>query len=296
MGAVRALSDQHHAGVTDQVAEHVVGRDSAGGGDGHRGDEVRGPERCVGLGRAAGRCTQQLANLGVGDLGEIPKRFTDGQKRCRHRRAHHIVDDPGELAAGRFRCGRYRDDDFGWFGLAKRLDRRQHRRSGGQAVVDEDHRLAGDVERRAVTSVGGLAANQLAGLPFGDVARLLWSDLQSPQDVVIDDQTAAAGQCAEGELLVSRNAELPHDERVQWRFERQRHLVGDRQTAAGQAQDHDVRPAAVARQQRRQYAARLAAVFEHPSRMVAVNAPGHCRPPSVRSPPASIRPRSGRGG
>ena len=103
------------------------------------------------------------------------------------------VDQAGEFAARRLRRGGYRHDDLGGRHVAQRLDRREHAGAGGEPVVDQDHRSAGQLQRCAPAAIGRLATLQFAALPFGRLAQLLGRDTQSPHHVVVDDDPAAAG-------------------------------------------------------------------------------------------------------
>lgn len=94
------------------------------------------------------------------------------------------------------------------------IGRREHACAGGQTVIDDNDRLAGDIGGRALAAVGGLAPKQFPTLTFGDVAQLLRCDPQAPHDVVIDHDAAAAGQCTNGELVMPRGTKFAHDEGV----------------------------------------------------------------------------------
>ena len=155
--------------------------------------------------------------------------------------------------------------------IAQRLHRGEHARPGRQSVVDQDHRLAGDVERWPTVAVGGLTADQLAALALGDLLQLLRGDAQAAQHVVVDHDTATAGQRAHRELFVAGCTELADDERVQGSPQCGGHLPCDRNAAARQTQDDDVRLAAVRLQQAGQHLTRLAAVFEDPSRLLTAH-------------------------
>lgn len=165
-------------------------------------------------GRRSGRGGQEPADLLVGDLPEVPKRLTDGQERGRHGRAHNVVDEAGELPARGLRRRRHGNHDLRWLRIAQCLYRREHACAGGQTVIDDNDRLAGDIGGRALAAVGGLAPKQFPTLTFGDVAQLLRCDPQAPHDVVIDHDAAAAGQCTNGELVMPRGTKFAHDEGV----------------------------------------------------------------------------------
>lgn len=183
--------------------------------------------------------------------------------------ADGVVDHSGELPARRLRRGRNRDHDRLRVPFPQRLYRGEHARTGRQAVVDEDHRLAGHLQRRSATPVDGLAPDQFPPFTFGDVTQLLGCDAQRPQHVVVDDDMPTAGQRAHRELFVAGRAQLAHDERIQRDTERRRHLPGHGNPTAGQPQHHNVLATPVGAEQFGQDPARFAAVTEHPAGRVA---------------------------
>src|ERR1700730_6682059 len=77
------------------------------------------------LGAGTGCCrrgSQELANLVVGGLAEVPVRLPDGEERGGGRRAHDFVHLGFELPARGLRRGRHGHDDPSWNAPAKRLD------------------------------------------------------------------------------------------------------------------------------------------------------------------------------
>ena len=214
------------------------------------------------MAETGGRSSEEFADFLVADLTEVPKGLPDGEKRGGHRRAYDVVDDACELPAGRFRSRRHRDHDFGWVGLPQRLYGREHAGPGRESVVDQDHRLAGQVEGRATATVGRLAPEQLAPFTFGDIAQLLWGDSQCAKYIVVDNHASVTCQCTHRELFVSGRTELAHDERVQRSAEGRGHLPCDGYSAAGQTQNYDVLTSPVCTQQIGQYAACLTSVTE----------------------------------
>ena len=284
------LADQHHPGITDQIRQYVAGRHPARGVDGDPADEFGRTLTFDGRCGTGGRCGEKFAHLVIGDLGEIPERLTHRQKGGRHGCAHDVLDDPGELAAGGFRGGGYGHDDLGGQRLPQRLHRGQHRGPGGQAVVDQDHRLAGNLQWRTALPVGGLTPGQFVGFPVGDLAQLLRRDPQTPHHVVVDDHPPATGQRPHCELLVPGRSEFADDERIQWCAQGAGHLEGDRQAAPGQAEHHHPRLVPVGAQHPGQDPAGLPAVAEHPSRVLSMNAAGSRHDASPDRCPSTIRP------
>ena len=89
---------------------------------------------------------------------EIDERLTDRVELRGRGRAHHLIGFGFEpLAHGR-RAHRYRHDhpSRGAYGP----HRGEHGRSGGDSVVDQDHRPPGEFGCGPVTAVGPLATRQ----------------------------------------------------------------------------------------------------------------------------------------
>ena len=140
--------------------------------------------------------------------------------------------------------GGYRDHDLGGFRLAQRLHRRQHAGPGGDPSSTRMTVLP-------VTSSGAGRRGRLppgAPVPAPRVRRspqLLRADAQTAQHVVVDHHPSAAGQRAHREFLVSGRPRAADDERVERHAQRLGDLVGDRDAAASQPENHHVGPAAV---------------------------------------------------
>src|SRR5262249_30520018 len=108
---------------------------------------------------------QKVAHFIVAGLGEILIELPDAVKRLRRGQAEDVVDLAGDSGAGVGRCRRNSDGDLRGPEPAQRRDRRQHRRSGRQPVVDQ--------HRGAVTYAQcrtPLAEQPLASLDLGALA------------------------------------------------------------------------------------------------------------------------------
>ena len=137
--------------------------------------------------------------------------------------------------------------------------------AGREAVVDEDHRPSGDIERGALAAV---APQPLLQLVLGALRRaldLLRAELERAQREVVEDADAALGDRAHAELRVPGRADLPHDEHIEWRTQRSGDLEGDRHAATREA-DHDGMLGGERLQPRAELAAGVAAVVEHSRR------------------------------
>ena len=108
-------------------------------------------------------------------------------------------------------------------------------------MVHQDHGPAADVGRRPAAAVEALAPPQLLQLPARDRIDQIIGDVQPGYDVVVEHPHAAGRDGAHRQLLVAGHAELAHDEDVERRAERVRHLVRHRHAAARQGQHEHVR-------------------------------------------------------
>src|SRR5262249_61908388 len=102
-------------------------------------------------------------HLLVGRLAEAWIPDAARAERRRGRRAHDLV---GVVAHGGARLGRadrHRDHEAGGPVAAHRARGGAHGRAGGEAVVDQDDDLAGELERRAIVAVEPLAAGRGRG-------------------------------------------------------------------------------------------------------------------------------------
>ena len=120
-----------------------------------------------------------------------------------------------------------------------------HAGPGGQAVVDQDHGLSGELRRWPAVPVGLLAPGQLAALPLGHLLDGLRPGPEAADDVLVEDQSPAAGDRPHGHLLVAGDPELADQEHAEGRAERGRDLVGHRHPAPGLPEDDDVGAAPV---------------------------------------------------
>ncbi len=179
---VRTFTDQNDACITDDLVERFRRRQAVRSVDRSAVDDVgracsgrspQGPQ----IRRGSGK---DIANLLVTHLTKVPIPLADRVERGRHGGAHDVVDHAGELSASRFRSRRHRDDDLGRISIAQCLHRGEHAGAGGQAIVDEDHHFARDVDRRLTATIGGFAPNQFSAFAFSDVAQLLRRHPQRP--------------------------------------------------------------------------------------------------------------------
>ena len=163
-------------------------------------------------------------------------------------------------AAGRLGRRRHGDDDAGRPEAAQGLDGGPHARARGQPVVDEDHRSGGHSRRGPIAAVRALPPHKLAALAVGHTLDDLGRDAQAAHHVIVDHDDAAAGDRAHRDLFVAGDAELADHEDVEGRPESPGDLVGHRDAAARQAEDHDVVAVAEVPEQAPEHPAGVAAV------------------------------------
>ena len=138
------------------------------------------------------------------------------------------------------------DDDPASAQRSQCLHGREHRRAGGETVVDDEDRLAGDVGRRPVTTVERLATLELDALTRNHVVdERLGRTPACSRTGLVEHAHSAARDGAHGQLALAREAELPDDEDVERRVESLGDFTSDRDTATRQSQHEHVLAARV---------------------------------------------------
>ena len=132
------------------------------------------------------------------------------------------------------------DHDAGGMAMTEGGDGGAHGGAGGQAVVDEDHGLAGDFDGRAVASVGLFTALELEALAGGDFFNLVMGDAEVEGYVRGDDLDAASGDGADGQLWDAGGAELANDPDIEGGVKGLGDLKGYWNAAAGEGEDCQV--------------------------------------------------------
>jgi hypothetical protein len=109
----------------------------------------------------------------------------------------------------------------------------KHAGTRGDAVVDEDHCVARDVDRSTPTAVGALPPMKLLGLAVDRGLQLLVADAETAHQVVVDHHAATRSDGAHREFLPLRHTELAHQENVQRRVQERCDFPADGHTATG---------------------------------------------------------------
>jgi hypothetical protein len=146
---------------------------------------------------------------------------------------------------------------------AQRAQRRLRRRAGRDAVVDEDDDAALDARRRPIAAVRPAAPRGLLALPRLDARGVRRRHAERRQGRGVQDPLVA-GDGAERQLGVARDAQLARHEDVELAADGLGDLVGDGDAPARQRQHERVLPGQ-APQPRRQAPAGLPPVAEQRS-------------------------------
>jgi hypothetical protein len=188
------------------------------------------------------RVLQQLADLAVLGLAEILVPFSDGTQRRRDLEDYDFIalgaDECGALVGGHGRRRHHRC----CAGFAGGAHRGQHGGSRRQPVVDENHRLAAELKRRAPGAVELLAPFELAMLACGECGKFLSIGLKAAISERPSHGDRAGSDRPERELRLAGHADLAHQHHIEGCPQRLRHLEGYRHSAARQP-EHDQRPA-----------------------------------------------------
>ncbi len=279
--AVAGLADQNQSRVTDEIEQLVVVDDAC------RGWHCAAPDRCGGVARfvcgppSDGRCRQQLPDLVVGGLLEVPIGLAHRGEGLGSGRTDDLVHPVAQFLAGVLGCRGNGNDNLCRPQLVDGPQRCGHRRARRQAVVDHDHGLARDFGRPPAIAIRLLAAAQLFLLAFGDRLEVFGGDVQSPDGVVVGHHDAAGRNGTHGVLGLVRGRELADHEHVERSRQRGGHLITDRHPTTGQRQHDDIVAAPVMLELLCKHPPRLAAVLEdlRATHVVALPGPDRAETP-----------------
>ena len=137
-----------------------------------------------------------------------------------------------------------------------------HRRSGREAVVDEDDNAVGEIQCRSIVAVRALATRELRCFLARDALDRGFGNAVPAHDVRIQHANAAGGDGAHRQLSMTRCPQLAHEEHVERSVKRRRDFKRDRDAAARQREHDDIVAAGVVLKTRGQHAARDAAIDE----------------------------------
>jgi hypothetical protein len=98
--------------------------------------------------------------------------------------------------------------------MAKCGHRGPHSRTGCKPIVHENYHSAVEVRQRPVATVDSLAPFQFGLFLSGERIDRFTGDLQRPHDFVVEHASAARGDGAHRQFLLTGQAEFADDENV----------------------------------------------------------------------------------
>jgi hypothetical protein len=163
--------------------------------------------------------------------------------------------------------------------LAQSRDGDPRTGAGGNAVVHQDDRSSGNVQRGQAAAKSLFATLEFAGLVLCHLLHFLGRDANGFHNVFIQDLHASAGDGAEGEFLLSGNAELSQNKDIERDTEPCGNFGGDRHASAGNTKDDYIRAVCVVEELFRQLLAGFEPVFEvHVGKLIPFSRLIACEP------------------
>jgi hypothetical protein len=169
----------------------------------------------------------------------VPK--SDRLKRTRSFRAHDVIDLAAENIAGFRRGNGHRDNQAAWPELVDCANGCQHSRPGCEPIIDKNDDASFNVERRSAFAVRDLASLQFPPLKLYDRIHFLLADASHVQNVVVENADSAARDCAQREFLMTRDAQLSHEEHIERCIEILGYFEPDRDSATRQREHKHIR-------------------------------------------------------
>ena len=121
--------------------------------------------------------------------------------------------------------------------MPKKLNSCGHRRTGGDAIVYDNHSPPGNGGHGALASVNLFPPLKFHGLPLDDRIHLLSAQAQHRDHVVAKHLDATASDGPHRHLLVAGDSELANDEHVERFSEHFGDFCRDRHSAARQGEE-----------------------------------------------------------
>ena len=137
-----------------------------------------------------------------------------------------------------------------------------HRGARGEPVVHDDRDAAVDGHAGPAAAIGGQPPIQFGPFPRGGAIDVGRAEAEAAQHVLVDERHAVLRDGADGQLRLIGRAELPHQQHVQRRRQRPRHLGRHRHAAASEAEDDHVGAVGVGGEPRGQRAPGVDAIGE----------------------------------
>jgi hypothetical protein len=117
-------------------------------------------------------------------------------------------------------------------------DRRQHRRSRGEAIIHQHDGASGEAGRGPVAAEGPFPTEQLVLLHYRRIGENARRNREGLHDLVAHDPDAAGCDRAHRELLVTRHSQLADHHDVERSAEGTSHLPAHRHAATRQRKDY----------------------------------------------------------
>ena len=181
---------------------------------------------------------EQVDHLAIVDLGEVVVPLADRPQPGRLLDADDLV---GVVREGSHRvgCG---DGDGQHDAIravgASDMTGSPRRRAGGDAIVDDHRDSADEIDSGSVSSEACGPALEFFALLLLDPAEVGCRGTDHTDDLVVDHPHAVLADRPHRQFGLARNADLAHDDHVEWRVQCAGDLVGDRDTSSRQCEHH----------------------------------------------------------
>ena len=185
---------------------------------------------------------EQRNHFLVVDLVGVSVVHADRPEGTRLRQADHVVDQLRQFGDRVVRRNRHGQHHLGRSHAAQRFQGSAHCGAGGDAVVDDDDRPAGNSESGQAVPIRLASPDDLAALLSDlalDIGMVAFGRLRR---AFVDHHRRwfALGDGGHGKLRITWRADLAHDQQIHRRGQRERHLGGHRHAAAWQGEHQGV--------------------------------------------------------
>lgn len=155
-----------------------------------------------------------------------------------------------------------RYQDAGGLVLPHGRDRSFHRRSGGEAVVNHDHRAVGQHRTGTIAAIKPIAPLEFQALACGCLIDHGVGDGKLSKQLLAEDTHAAGSNGPHRQFGVTWDAELTDEKDIEGDSQRTSDLDPDSYAAAGKAENDDVIPCGISGQPGGELATRVSPITE----------------------------------
>jgi hypothetical protein len=187
---------------------------------------------------------------------------TDSREWLRALHADSLVSDSFQSMARFGSTNRDRNQDAGGLVLPQGRDRSFHRRSGGEAVVNDDHRAVSQHGTGTITAIKPIAPLEFQALACGYLIDDGVGDGKLSKQLLAEDTHAAGSDGPHRQLGVTWHAELTDQKYIERDTQRASDLDPDSHAAAGEAENDDVIPCGISGQPGGELATRVSPITE----------------------------------